>query len=185
MKNKLKLVLIIGLTSLTLLTILLFTIFCCRRRKRQTDPKDVESVLERDEEDGFVKTEVLIKFNGGEDLSVGEILDAPGEVIAKSSHGTLYRASLVNSNSIALLRFLRPTCALRTKEVLHIVELLGSIRHPNMVPLHAFYAGPRGEKLMVHPFYGPGNLAHFIKNKISATFCRLCMVITIRMMIFS
>lgn len=58
MKNKLKLVLIIGLTSLTLLTILLFTIFCCRRRKRQTDPKDVESVLERDEEDGFVKTEV-------------------------------------------------------------------------------------------------------------------------------
>ncbi|KAI3471031.1 hypothetical protein Pfo_027694 [Paulownia fortunei] len=163
MKHIYKLILVIGLTSLTVLTILLFIVFCCRRRKAENGSRDVESAYEC-KGDGVVDTEDLIKFHGGEDLTVQEILDAPGEVIGKSSYGTLYRASLVNSNSLALLRFLRPTCTLRIKEVVPIVELLGSIRHPNLVPLNAFYAGPRGEKLMVHPFYGPGNLARFIKD---------------------
>ncbi|KAL0452588.1 UNVERIFIED_CONTAM: putative kinase-like protein TMKL1 [Sesamum latifolium] len=156
--------LIIGLTSLTVLTILLFTLLCCRRRKAEHGSRDVESAFECKEGDGRVNTEDLIKFHGGEDLTVEEILDAPGEVIGKSSYGTLYRASLVNSDSLALLRFLRPTCTLRIKEVVPILELLGSVRHPNLVPMYAFYAGPRGEKLMVHPFYGPGNLAQFIKD---------------------
>ncbi|KAK4436386.1 Acid phosphatase 1 [Sesamum alatum] len=134
------------------------------RRKAENGPRDVESAFECKEGDGRVNGDDLIKFHGGEDLTVEEILDAPGEVIGKSSYGTLYRASLVNSDSLALLRFLRPTCTLRIKEVVPILELLGSVRHPNLVPLYAFYAGPRGEKLMVHPFYGPANLAHFIKD---------------------
>ncbi|KAL0403047.1 UNVERIFIED_CONTAM: putative kinase-like protein TMKL1 [Sesamum radiatum] len=133
MRHRHKLLLIIGLTSVTVLTILLFTIFCCRRRKAEHGSRDVESAFECKEGDGRVNTEDLIKFHGGEDLTVEEILDAPGEVIGKSSYGTLYRASLVNSDSLALLRFLRPTW-------------------------------PRGEKLMVHPFYGPANLAQFIKD---------------------
>ncbi|KAL0341131.1 UNVERIFIED_CONTAM: putative kinase-like protein TMKL1 [Sesamum radiatum] len=165
MRHRHKLMLIIGLTSVTVLTILLFTVFCCRRRKAEHGSRDVESAFECKEGDGRVNTEDLIKFHGGEDLTVEEILDAPGEVIGKSSYGTLYRASLVNSDSLALLRFLRPTCTLRIKEVVPILELLGSVRHPNLVPLYAFYAGPRGEKLMVHPFYGPGNLAQFIKGQ--------------------
>lgn len=166
MKHKHKLILIIGLTSLSVLAILLFSIFCCRRRKAENGSRDIESAFECKEGDGVVNPEDFIKFHGGEDLTVQEILDAPGEVIGKSSYGTLYRASLVNSNSLALLRFLRPSCTLRIKEVVPIVELLGSVRHPNLVPLNAFYTGPRGEKLMVHPFYGPGNLAQFIKGNV-------------------
>ncbi|KAH6815171.1 Protein kinase superfamily protein [Perilla frutescens var. frutescens] len=174
MKHKYKLILIIGvgLTSLTvLLAILLFTIFCCRKRKSENGCRDVdtdrESAFESEDEDefvAFVNHEDFIKFGGGEDLSVEEILDAPGEVIGKCSYGTLYRASLVNSDSVALLRFLRPSCTLRIKDVMPIVEILGCLRHPNLVPLNAFYRGPRGEKLMVHPFFGSGNLAHFIKD---------------------
>ncbi|KAL0382276.1 UNVERIFIED_CONTAM: Acid phosphatase 1 [Sesamum calycinum] len=86
------------------------------RRKAEHGSGDVESAFECKEGDGRVNTEDLIKFHGGEDLTVEEILDAPGEVIGKSSYGTLYRASLVNSDSLALLRFLRPTCTLRIKE---------------------------------------------------------------------
>lgn len=178
MKHRHKLILIIGLTSLpVLVAILLLTIFCCRRRKAENGRRDIEPALalalgsegEGEEEDGSVTCgnhADLMKFVGGEDLSVEEILDAPGEVIGKSSYGTLYRASMVNSHSVALLRFLRPSCTLRIKDVMPIVEMLGCLRHPNLVPLNAFYKGPRGEKLMLHPFYVLGNLAHFITGNL-------------------
>lgn len=122
----------------------------------------MESNLECKGGDG---TEDLVIFEGGENLSAIEILDAPGEVIGKSSYGTLYKANLVNLRCVTLLRFLRPTCTLRMNEVIPAIELLGSIRHPNLVPLVAFYAGSRGEKLMVHPFYSGGNLSQFIRGK--------------------
>lgn len=112
----------------------------------------------------MLNTEDLVRFEGGGDLTAVEILDAPGEVIGKSSYGTLYKANLVNLNCVTLLRFLRPTCTLRIQEVMPVMELLGSIRHPNLVPVNAFYGGPRGEKLMVHPFYSRGNLAQFIRD---------------------
>lgn len=79
----------------------------------------------------------MIRFQGAEDLSVHDILEAPGEVIGKSSYGTLYRANLMSTNSLALLRFLRPACTLRMEEFLPIIEFLGSLRHPNLVPLCA------------------------------------------------
>ncbi|KAG8381562.1 hypothetical protein BUALT_Bualt06G0134500 [Buddleja alternifolia] len=164
MEHKHKLILIICITSLPVLTIIFLTIFCFRRKKSENCCRDIEASFDCKKGDGVIDTEDLIKFEGGEDLSVHEILDAPGEVIGKSSYGTLYRASLVHSNTLTLLRFLRPTCTLRVKEVIPIVEILGCIRHPNLVPLNAFYAGPRGEKLMVHPFYGHGNLAQFIRD---------------------
>lgn len=111
---------------------------------------------------GDAENEELIKFQCGEDLTVHDILDAPGEVIGKSSYGTLYRASLIRVNSVVVLRFLRPACTGGMKEVVHLIQVLGAIRHDNLVPLKAFYGGPRGEKLLVHPFFGRGNLAQFI-----------------------
>ncbi|XP_071687160.1 probable leucine-rich repeat receptor-like protein kinase IMK3 [Rutidosis leptorrhynchoides] len=107
----------------------------------------------------------LIKFNGGEDLTSFEILDAPGEVIGKSSYGTLYKANLVTNDSVVCLRFFRPTCTKKVQDLMHMVQLLGSIRHPNLVPLYGFYYGPRGEKLLVHPYYEKGNLAQFVKDR--------------------
>ncbi|GER49929.1 protein kinase family protein [Striga asiatica] len=156
-----KLVLVVGLSSLSFLSILLFIIFCCGKRKKSgNSSRDLELNTERDT---FANSKDFTKFEGCAGLSLHEILDAPGEVIGKSSYGTLYRASLVNLDSLALLRFLRPSCTLGTKGVLPIVKMFGCIKHPNLVPLNAFYAGPRGEKLMVHPFYESGNLSQFIK----------------------
>jgi len=111
--------------------------------------------------------EDLITFHGGEDLTICDILDAPGEVIGKSNYGTLYKALMQRSNKLRLLRFLRPVCCARGEEFGEVIRLLGCVRHPNLVPLLGFYAGPRGEKLLVHPFYRHGNLAEFIRGKTS------------------
>ena len=129
----------------------------------------MESTEHKNED--IVQEEDLIIFHGGEDLTICDILDAPGEVIGKSNYGTLYKALLQRSNQVRLLRFLRPVCITRAEELDEMIHLLGSIRHPNLVPLLGFYTGPRGEKLLVHPFYRRGNLAQFIRGDFLEFLC--------------
>lgn len=149
----------LGLASTTLLVILMLLIFLHRKRRAK---KDIENMDQKDGDEG--QMEDLMSFPGGEDLTICDILDAPGEVIGKSNYGTLYKALMQQSNKLRLLRFLRPVCSARDEEFGEVIRLLGCIRHPNLVPLLGFYAGPRGEKLLVHPFYRHGNLAEFIQD---------------------
>ncbi|KAL9225216.1 hypothetical protein vseg_001165 [Gypsophila vaccaria] len=146
----------------------LFLVYLCQKRSLSTVDRanseasdDIEAAggnsINCDEEE-------LMCFQGGEDLTVADILDAPGEVIGKSSYGTLYKASLSKNDSYLLLRFLRPACSGNVREIVPVVHSAGLVRHPNLVPLRAFYRGPRGEKLLVYPFFGHGNLAQFIKD---------------------
>ncbi|VVA39484.1 PREDICTED: putative kinase TMKL1, partial [Prunus dulcis] len=88
-----------------------------------------------------VKVEDLMTFQDGQDLRICDILDAPGEVIGKSNYGTLYKAFLQSSNSVRLLRFFRPVCTAKVEDF-----------------------GPRGEKLLIHPFYWRGNLSQFVRE---------------------
>ena len=156
--------LVLTLSSTAFLFILVLVIFFYRKRTARNDQLgDIESKEQKHEDES--QMEDLITFSGGQDLTICDILDAPGEVIGKSNYGTLYKALLQRSNMVRLLRFLRPVCALRGEEFGDVVQLLGCIRHPNLVPLLGFYAGPRGEKLLVHPFYRHGNLAQLIRGK--------------------
>ncbi|EES12610.1 putative kinase-like protein TMKL1 [Sorghum bicolor] len=111
--------------------------------------------------------EALLRFPGGEALTVAAILEAPGEVVAKSSHSTLYRAGLSAGEAVALLRFVRPACAAAAEDAAAAARVLGAARHPNLVPIRALYIGPRGEKLLVHPFYAAGSLRRFLQEGIN------------------
>ncbi|KAJ4746522.1 Leucine-rich repeat protein kinase family protein [Rhynchospora pubera] len=147
----------------------------CKRLTRHVRKRctDIASSLET----GMIygtETEGLITFSGGENLTVTNILEAPGEVVGKSGHSTLYRASVpvgpTGTNAVSvLLRFVRPGCAGKAEEIVPIVRMLGTIRHPNLVPLRALYVGPRGEKLFVHPFYAAGTLARFLREGVDET----------------
>lgn len=163
--------LVLGLALVTLLIILILIFFFYRKRlPKEHDHNDLEINQQSKNGGEEGETEDLVTFRGGEDLTICDILDAPGEVIGKSNYGTLYKALLQRSGSVRLLRFLRPVCTTRDKEFGDLIELLGCIRHPNLVPLLGFYAGPRGEKLIVHPFYKRGNLAQCIRGEI-LSFC--------------
>lgn len=134
----------------------------------RNDQRDLESLGKQDPNGTQVEVEVegedLFIFQGGEDLTICDILEAPGEVIGKSNNITLYKALLQNGSGLRLLRFLRPVCIAGSGEFVDVVEFLGSIRHPNLMPLLGFYLGPRGEKLLIYPFYRRGNLAEFIRG---------------------
>lgn len=165
MENTHILKLILFLIPTTFLIFLVLFIYFYRKRRSENQQKDIENTEHRHGDE--VQGEDLVTFQGGEDLTIFDILDAPGEVIGKSNYGTLYRAFLQQSSAVRLLRFLRPVCATKVDDFDEAVQFLGRIRHPNLVPLLGFYAGPRGEKLLVHPFYWRGNLAQFIRGKLS------------------
>ncbi|RXI09818.1 hypothetical protein DVH24_015412 [Malus domestica] len=50
---------------------------------------------------------------------------------------------LTSSNSVKLLRFMRPVCTAKVEDFGEVVRHLGCVRHHNLVPLLGFYAGPR------------------------------------------
>nr|VDD34391.1 unnamed protein product [Brassica oleracea] len=169
--------------SISALAILLLFIFCTRRKHSSTESEqhDVES-------HGFSsEAEKLVTFRGGEDLTICDILDAPGEVIGKSSYGTLYKASLQRSGKVRVLRFLRPVCTVRSdaKEFSGVIETLGLVRHENLVPLLGFYGGNRGEKLMVHPFFSSGNLSDFTAKSCSTLLVKWLETFAVSMMLIS
>ncbi|XP_048535142.1 putative kinase-like protein TMKL1 [Triticum urartu] len=116
---------------------------------------------------GYGGADALVRFPGGEGLSVAAILEAPGEVVAKSSHSTLYRAAMRSGETAVLLRFVRPACAVGADEAAAAARRIGAVSHPNLVPLRAVYVGPRGEKLLVHPFYAAGSLHRFLQEGIA------------------
>lgn len=162
----LQLILALAIPVSTVVLVALFYLF--QRARSRNDQRDVESLGQVDHKG--TQPEDLLIFQGGEELTICDILEAPGEVIGKSNYGTLYKALLQSSSGLRLLRFLRPACASRTDEFIDGVEFLGSIRHPNLVPLLGFYSGPRGEKLLIHPFYLRGNLAEFIRGTFAFAF---------------
>ncbi|XP_047077209.1 putative kinase-like protein TMKL1 [Lolium rigidum] len=116
---------------------------------------------------GAGHADALVKFPGGEALTVAAILEAPGEVVAKSSHSTVYRAAMRSGEAAVLLRFVRPACAVGPDEATAAARRIGAVTHPNIVPLRAVYVGPRGEKLLVHPFYAAGSLHRFLQEGIA------------------
>ncbi|KAK9672807.1 hypothetical protein RND81_12G126100 [Saponaria officinalis] len=145
---------------------IVFLYFYLQKRSSADDTAKSESSSTDDIETCNINIheEELMCFQGGEDLTAADILDAPGEVIGKSSYGTLYKANLSKNDLNLLLRFLRPACSGNIREIIPVVHSAGLVRHPNLVPLLAFYMGSRGEKLLVYPFFGHGNLAQFIKD---------------------
>ncbi|KAJ0906333.1 putative protein kinase RLK-Pelle-LRR-III family [Helianthus annuus] len=126
MEKRHMIILIVTLCSSFVLLVILFLICMCRRKGSETNgswDKEAnnefkESGVEEEEEVGEMKGD-FIKFEGGEDLTCFDILDAPGEVIGKSSYGTLYRANLLGDSSVLLLRFLRPACCSCEKLLVH------------------------------------------------------------------
>ncbi|XP_068651081.1 putative kinase-like protein TMKL1 [Aristolochia californica] len=150
----------LGVVSGSLAVLLFLVVYICRRRSKKEESSErgrCELIEQAEKED-------LICFAGCGGLTVQDILDAPGEVVGKSSYGTLYKATLVRNGSLVLLRFLRPACTGRMKEIFPAIQLLGFVRHPNLVSLDAFYSGTRGEKLLVHPFFSSGNLSQFLRD---------------------
>lgn len=85
-----------------------------------------------------------------------ELSRAPAEVLGRSSHGTLYKATL-DSGHMLTVKWLRVGLVKHKKEFAREVKRIGSMRHPNIVPLRAYYWGPREQERLLLADYIQGD----------------------------
>ncbi|CAH8285674.1 unnamed protein product [Eruca vesicaria subsp. sativa] len=122
-----------------------------KKRKNSIESEDdLEEGDEEDEIDGSGEGKLVV-FQGGENLTLEEVLNATGQVMEKTNYGTVYKAKLSDGGNIALRLLREGTCKDRSS-CLPVIKQLGRIRHENLVPLRAFYQGKRGEKLLIYDF---------------------------------
>lgn len=85
-----------------------------------------------------------------------ELSRAPAEVLGRSSHGTLYKATLDSGHMLAV-KWLRVGLVKHKKEFAKEVKRIGSMRHPHIVPLRAYYWGPREQERLILTDYIQGD----------------------------
>ncbi|PON50875.1 Tyrosine-protein kinase [Trema orientale] len=85
-----------------------------------------------------------------------ELSRAPAEVLGRSSHGTLYKATLYSGHMLTV-KWLRVGLVKNKKEFAREVKRIGSIRHPSIVPLRAYYWGPREQERLLLADYIQGD----------------------------
>eukprot|EP00249_Psilotum_nudum_P032527 c4816_g1_i1 orf=380-2872(-) len=102
-----------------------------------------------------------------------ELSRAPAEVLGRSSHGTSYKATLDNGHALTV-KWLREGLAKSKKEFAKEAKKFGKIRHPNVIPLRAYYWGPRDhEKLILSDFVSLGSLSAHLSERMGRRFSPL------------
>lgn len=166
----------IGVGAGLLALILLLILFLClkkRHRRRQTakPPKPpsttartvaAEAGTSSSKEDitgGSIEAErnKLVFFEGGVySFDLEDLLRASAEVLGKGSVGTSYKAVLEEGTTVVVKRL--KDVAVSKREFDMQMEVLGKIKHQNVVPLRAFYYS-KDEKLLVYDFMAAGSLS--------------------------
>ncbi|KAG0463862.1 hypothetical protein HPP92_019931 [Vanilla planifolia] len=98
----------------------------------------------------------MVFFEGAKKFELEDLLRSSAEMLGKGGYGTAYKAILDDGSMVAVKR-LRDIHVAGKREFERHMELLGRLRHPNIVPLKAYYFA-REEKLLVYDFMPGGSL---------------------------
>ncbi|MQL99848.1 hypothetical protein Taro_032585 [Colocasia esculenta] len=103
----------------------------------------------------------LVHFEGYRTFTLDELLSADGEVLGKYTYWTMYKSTLEDGSQVVVRR-LRPMET--AKDFVTEVNLLGKIRHSNLLAPRAYYYSPNrnGEKLLIFDHMPKGNLSEFL-----------------------
>ncbi|CAA7020774.1 unnamed protein product [Microthlaspi erraticum] len=172
-----------GLLILILLLTLL--IFCWRRKRRSKTPREdrkgkgiaegegapsaeTERDIERKDrgfswergEEGAVGTLVFLgASDSGETVArytMEDLLKASAETLGRGTLGSTYKA-VMESGFIVTVKRLKNARYPRMEEFKRHVEILGQLRHPNLVPLRAYFQA-KEERLLVYDYFPNGSL---------------------------
>ncbi|XP_052200036.1 receptor protein kinase-like protein ZAR1 [Diospyros lotus] len=109
----------------------------------------------------------LVTLDSHVSFDLDELLKASAFVLGKSGIGIVYKVVLEDGLPLAVRR-LGEGGSQRFKEFQIEVEAIGKIRHPNIVPLRAYYWSV-DEKLLIYDYIPNGNLSTAIHGKPGMT----------------
>ncbi|XP_027365967.1 probable leucine-rich repeat receptor-like protein kinase At1g68400 [Abrus precatorius] len=92
----------------------------------------------------------MVFFEGEKRFELEDLLRASAEMLGKGGFGTAYKAVLDDGNVVAVKR-LKDAQIAGKREFEQHMEVLGRLRHPNIVSLRAYYFA-RDEKLLVYDY---------------------------------
>nr|CAB3475708.1 unnamed protein product [Digitaria exilis] len=91
-----------------------------------------------------------------------DLLRASAEVLGKGAFGTAYRAVLEDATTVVVKRLKEVNAGRREFE--QQMDLVGRIRHDNVVELRAYYYS-KDEKLLVYDYYSRGSVSNMLHGK--------------------
>ncbi|CAA6664485.1 unnamed protein product [Spirodela intermedia] len=95
-------------------------------------------------------------------FSVEDLSQSPSESLGRSSYGISYKATLDCGHTLTV-KLLRAHLVRHRKEFAKEVKRIGSIQHPNIIPIRAYYWGPREqERLILSDYVHGDSLAHHL-----------------------
>ncbi|XP_071688372.1 probable leucine-rich repeat receptor-like protein kinase At1g68400 [Rutidosis leptorrhynchoides] len=144
-------------------------LYCCYRRFQRKQVKK-DAADEQRPTDGAVKKArwsastsdpertVDLEFvdNRKPVFDIDELLRSSAEVLGKGSLGTTYKATM-ESGLVVVVKRLRDMNSISKKEFVQQMQLLGKLRHQNLVEMTSFYYS-KEEKLVIHEFIQDGSL---------------------------
>ncbi|KDP22183.1 hypothetical protein JCGZ_26014 [Jatropha curcas] len=141
---------------------------CCYSKKDKKDGLPTKShkkegSLNKNTSEGQDKNNRLVFFDGCNlAFDLEDLLRASAEVLGKGTFGTTYKAALEDTNTLVVKRLKEVTVA--KKEFEQQMEVIGSIRHPNVSALRAYYYS-KDEKLTVCDYYEQGSVSAILHGK--------------------
>ncbi|XP_050223651.1 probable leucine-rich repeat receptor-like protein kinase At1g68400 [Mercurialis annua] len=99
----------------------------------------------------------MVFFEGVRRFELEDLLRASAEMLGKGGFGTAYKAVLDDGNVVAVKRLKDGNNVGGKREFEQHMEILGRLRHVNLVSLKAYYFA-REEKLLVYDFMPNGSL---------------------------
>ncbi|KAI3705698.1 hypothetical protein L1987_75939 [Smallanthus sonchifolius] len=149
----------------------LFLFFCCLKQKKQDSVGElkVQAVTpgKNEKSDDFgsgvqaAEKNKLVFFEASVyNFDLEDLLRASAEVLGKGSYGTAYKAILDEETTVVVKRIRE--VGVPKKEFEQHMEFVGRVgRHPNIVPLCAYYYS-KDEKLLVYEYMHMGSLSSLL-----------------------
>ncbi|CAN4087457.1 unnamed protein product [Withania somnifera] len=165
-KRSVKDVILIVIGCLIIILFLVCCILLCCLIKKRAEAKTAKSVKHVPPTAGEVEAAgdtggKLVHFGGGTMFNADDLLCATADILGKSTYGTVYKATLEDGSQVAVKR-MREKIAKGQREFEKEVNVLGKIRHPNLLAIRAYYLGTKGEKLLIFDYMPKGSLATFL-----------------------
>lgn len=130
-----------------------------------SDRKNKRFSWERGSEEGSVGTLVFLARVGESDITVvrytmNDLLKASAETLGRGTLGSTYKA-VMESGFIVTVKRLKDAGFSRMEEFKRHIEILGRLKHPNLVPLRAYFQA-KEECLLVYDYFPNGSLFSLI-----------------------
>ncbi|PIN06804.1 Serine/threonine protein kinase [Handroanthus impetiginosus] len=98
----------------------------------------------------------LVFFDRKKQFELEDLLRASAEMLGKGSLGTVYKAVLDDGSTVAVKR-LKDANPCARKEFEQYMDVIGKLKHPNVVRFRAYYYA-REEKLLIYDYLPNGSL---------------------------